>query len=172
MTPGREYRVIQWVLYLWTGSWLVLLLCLLSVWPDSGLFRVWIEKLVIAFFGVVVGTMAMRGRLRWQPWVCGPAVLFLALHVLLASLVWLTTSENSEGFWGSLVAHVTVRPYVVASFILQGNLIGGSRFAFEQILMPVIQIAILGFSVWWWRTPPSNHAFESGPPSAAAQRER
>jgi len=167
MTLGRESRVIRSFLYLWTGSWLVLLACLLSFWPDSALFRVWIEKLFIALFGVVVGVLALRSRLRWQPWVCGPAVLLLALYVLVDSLVWLTASENQGSFLENLLSHVTVRPYVVASYILQGKFIGGLTYAFEQLLMPALQVATLGFAVWWWRMPPSNPTVERDAPRAA-----
>ena len=145
------------VLLLWTASWLALIASLLFIWPTP-LSRVLIEKLAIAGFGVVVGVMAIRGKLRWQPWVCAPAALFLALHILIASVVWLTEAEHSEGFWANLLGHIVVRPYIVYSLLMHGEILKAVGFVIEQILVPALQLVILFLAVLWWRLPPSNSA--------------
>ena len=158
MIPERRHDFIQRGLYVWTLSWLLLIVCLLSAWPSDAFFRVWIEKLCIALFGATVGFVAVRGRLRWQRWVWAPAALLLALQVLLASLLWLSHSENSESFFENLLSNISVRPLVFASHIVQGSYVSGARYAFEQIVMPVLQLASLAAALVWWREPPSNSA--------------
>jgi hypothetical protein len=152
---GRQI-LIRRGLFLWTLSWFLLLVCLLSAWPSEAFFRVWVEKLCISVFGLTVGFVAIRGQLRWQRWVWIPAILLLALQVLLASLLWLNRSDDSEGFLGNLLSNISVRPSVVAAHLYQGSYIGAARFAFEQLVMPVLQIAALAAALIWWRESPSN----------------
>jgi hypothetical protein len=165
---------------LWTGSWLVFLVCLLSAWPSDAVLRVWIEKIVIAIFGIIVGVVATRSQIKWQPWVCTIAALFLALHALLASLLWLATPENSDSFLQNLVSNLAVRPLVFAAHLMQGSYGPGARYAYEQLLMPIVQLAAIAFSLLAWQTPPSNsaphrdgrQASHGGQPSSAPARGR
>jgi hypothetical protein len=152
---GRQI-LIQRGLFLWTLSWFLLLVCLLSAWPSDAFFRVWVGKLCISVFGLTVGFVATRGQLRWQRWVWAPAVLLLALQVLLASLLWLTSSDDSQGFLANLLSHISVRPLVVAAYLHLGSYVGAARYAFEQLVMPVLQLAALAAVLIWWRESPSN----------------
>jgi hypothetical protein len=174
LTLEAKNEFVRRVLLLWIACWLALIASLLLVWPTAQLSRVLFEKIAIAAFGVLIGVMAVRGRLRWQPWVCAPAILFLALHILLASRVWLTKVENPEGFWENLLGHISLRPRIVFWFFTHDEILRGLGFTIEQILVPALQLIILCLAALWWRLPPSNSTFESGraKSGAPAQRER
>ena len=158
MKSKGKNDLVRGILVLWIVSWLALIASLLLVWPTAPISRVLIEKLAIAGFGVLVGVMAVRGKLRWQPWVCAPAVLYLALHILLASVVWLSDAEPSEGFWANLIGHIAVRPYIAYWLLIHHEFVKAVGFTIEQILVPALQVVILLLAVFWWRLPPSNSA--------------
>ena len=158
MTLEAKNEFVRGVLLLWIACWLALIASLLLIWPTAQLSRVLVEKIAIAVFGVLIGVMAVRGRLKWQPWVCAPAILFLALHILLASLVWLTKAEDFESFWGNLLGHITPRPQIVFWLFTHDQILKGLGFAIEQILVPALQLVILCLAALWWRLPPSNSA--------------
>jgi hypothetical protein len=139
---GLSVLLACWILY-----------CLGLVFLSSITARpgVLIAEGALGGFGIATVSLALAGRLRWQPWVLLTAAGFLLFHGVLTSLAWF-----SEGIdWRAIQSMMDTRMKLPMLLFIKSGFLTAAGYVMEQIVMPGAQLLAAVVAVLLWGRKPA-----------------
>jgi len=125
----------------------------------AALWIKWFQNLGLLMLGLLVGVMAWRARRHWQLFPLGMSIFYLTL-VISGYLRVEGTVPDGLLFFGTesnFIKIFQLNLRLVEVGISNGSLIRPAWIVYNEILMPIFQIAVLVWILWLYsrRTSPT-----------------